>query len=1268
MMMRTLILTLAVTSLSVYCQENPAKNVVCYYSSWSHYRQGLAYYEVEDIPVDQCTHVIYAFAILDRDSLTLRQQDEFADSDSGLKAYRRFFTLRQRNPGAKLLLGLGGWHDSRSDKYSRLVSSPLDREVFSQQAVKFLTQHGFDGLDLNWEFPAYQGSGMDKEGFRLWVKQLRKAFIPQNLLLTATVSGHIGIIDRGYAVKAIAEDLDLINLMAYDFHGPWEQKVAHHAPLYPVPGKHPQLSVDFAVKHWVESGAAPSKIMLGISFYGRSWTLAGPDKFPGALASAAGLPGPLLKVPGTSAYYELCLAENHYDWPKFTRDGGTFLTLYDQWISFDDIDDIRNKAKYVLEAELGGVMVWDVSLDDFRNLCGDGVNPLLSAITSVLWNNGTRNRLPNPDSVLQNTTIPPAVVRLETEPDRSLVSPGTLLASDLNEIPPITGVSIPDFSLAVPDEITNTQVQSQTIVVALFQPNLQTQSTRLEANPSLIDQIYQLGPLETAADYPTTLLEAKVTDKPLILSEKVETTFTLQLHSNFVTSDRVLLQPEGSGALTGPPVYQPSTNLATEVYPSQALFMTILPPFLLSSVASTKSTNLAGQSYRIKTFEDVITPSRTHFTQRTSSSSSPTENIRTEGALTTSLLPSGTTFQELEASFSHHPTETLEIKPSHRTSSSGIRRTEPVYSYELSPPPNESSATASKMPTLYPISFPMKINTTECQRTGYTSDPTSCSHFYRCHGNRAFRFQCTEQTHWKQELLVCDWAYKKFCKKARSLAQPSSHTPMRDGDEIFYDQATGAIGYFSHYIRPAMYTADEIPTEMCTHVIYSSAILDRDTLTVAERDSYLDPDNGLGNYRRFLQLRRRNPKVKLLLGLGGWTDSNSAEYSLMASSYSSRANFVVHAVRLLKSYGFDGLDLDWEYPSDKTSPQEKIEFRLWIEELRAAFDQNDLLLTAAVPAGRNVTDEVRAIATALDQIHIKAYDFHGSWEDEVAHHAPLFPLQSGKPEELSAESVVNQWIDRGVSPQKLILGVPFHGRSWTLARTNTSPGALAKGAGKPGRFVNESGILAYYEICYAHEHDRWQKVSNPGGPYVVKDHQWVIKEDVEVISAKGDQWVGYDDTEAVTKKSDYVKTKGLGGIMISDITMDDFRGMCRGGPNPLTMAIYKTLQKEAAASTNNVRPLNKPSTKRPAHQKPKLPVQRQSAKPFREPINPLPALDVEECLRVGYTPDKKSCKHFYRCVGRDVNHYRCPSGRSWNQTQRGCILQMENSCRSKPLL
>lgn len=154
--------------------------------------------------------------------------------------YERVVALKSK--GIKVSLALGGWNDSLGNKYSRLVNSPEARARFITKTIKFLEKWGFDGLDLDWEYPkcwqvdCKKGPDSDKQGFADLIEELSREFKPRGLLLSSAVSPSKMVIDAGYDVARLTEHFDWISVMTYDFHGHWDKQTGHVAPLYYYPG------------------------------------------------------------------------------------------------------------------------------------------------------------------------------------------------------------------------------------------------------------------------------------------------------------------------------------------------------------------------------------------------------------------------------------------------------------------------------------------------------------------------------------------------------------------------------------------------------------------------------------------------------------------------------------------------------------------------------------------------------------------------------------------------------------------------------------------------------------------------------------------------------------------------------------------------------------------------------------------------------------------------------------------------------------------------
>ena len=220
--------------LTLYNTNNASpKKVVCYFANWAGLREGEAKYVPENIPAQHCSHVVYAFAKLDDEKFVPVPSGPVADIDQD---YYARVQAQARQAGAKVLISVGGWADSAGDKYSRLVNEPALRRKFVEGALDFLRVYNFDGLLLEWHFPVCwqsdcsKGPDSDRAGFSELVKELRAA-LGDEFVLGTTLSGYQKVIDKAYDVPALSQELDIINIMAYDLQGFWDGKTGHHAPL-----------------------------------------------------------------------------------------------------------------------------------------------------------------------------------------------------------------------------------------------------------------------------------------------------------------------------------------------------------------------------------------------------------------------------------------------------------------------------------------------------------------------------------------------------------------------------------------------------------------------------------------------------------------------------------------------------------------------------------------------------------------------------------------------------------------------------------------------------------------------------------------------------------------------------------------------------------------------------------------------------------------------------------------------------------------------------
>lgn len=115
---------------------------------------------------------------------------------------------------------------------------------------------------------------------------------------------------------------------------------------------------------------------------------------------------------------------------------------------------------------------------------------------------------------------------------------------------------------------------------------------------------------------------------------------------------------------------------------------------------------------------------------------------------------------------------------------------------------------------------------------------------------------------------------------------------------------------------------------------------------------------------------------------------------------------------------------------------------------------------------------------------------------------------------------MNYWIEKGAPRDKLVMGMPLYGQSFTLSDAkNNGLNANAPGPGKAGEFTRAAGFLSYYEICDRIMNQGWTVVRDPQGrmgPYAYK----------------GNQWVSFDDQETLKRKAQFIRAMELGGGMI----------------------------------------------------------------------------------------------------------------------------------------
>ncbi|KAL1968102.1 hypothetical protein VTN77DRAFT_2232 [Rasamsonia byssochlamydoides] len=311
-----------------------------------------------------------------------------------------------------------------------------------------------------------------------------------------------------------------------------------------------------------------------------------------------------------------------------------------------------------------------------------------------------------------------------------------------------------------------------------------------------------------------------------------------------------------------------------------------------------------------------------------------------------------------------------------------------------------------------------------------------------------------------------------------------------------------------------VYMPSNIDPSPWTHINFAFALVDDSNQVI------LSMDNDTVLYEQLQGLRTKKPSLQIWIAVGGYA-VGAAPFSKMAATAEGRGGFIDSACAFMERYGFDGMDIDWEYPAATDmggTAADTANFVALVKEFRDKCEGKGLSVT--VPGGTYYMKgfDLKGLEPYVDWLNVMTYDLHGSWDN------PILAQPHTNLSDIS-QSLQLLW-NVGIDPQKVNMGLAHYGKTYTLSDTScTTPGCPATGPGKAGPCSNEAGTLIDAEI-----------------DAILKNNTAIMPVLDEIAAVKyfawdEDQWVSYDDAETFELKMNYAKSSCLGGILAWAIDM-----------------------------------------------------------------------------------------------------------------------------------
>jgi chitinase len=316
----------------------------------------------DSIDIWRLSHINYAFVDIRDNRAWLH--NEATDTVN----LRKLSELKKMNPELKVLISIGGWTWSKN--FSDAVLTDTSTQNFASSAVAIVSKFHLDGVDIDWEYPGMIGDSNtyraeDKYGYTNLFRHLREdldslaQITRMKYFITTAVGGSQQYINHTEMDK-VQQYADYINVMSYDYADGSDSLSGHHTNLFVSSGDSNQYSAHRSIQAFLAAGVPPSKIVIGIAFYGKGWEMisnANNGLYQRAVKGARGGGFTLLK--------DSVIDKNGFSryWDDVAKAPYLFNSDKKIFISYDDEESVSEKCKYVKKHHLAGAMFWEYFSD-----------------------------------------------------------------------------------------------------------------------------------------------------------------------------------------------------------------------------------------------------------------------------------------------------------------------------------------------------------------------------------------------------------------------------------------------------------------------------------------------------------------------------------------------------------------------------------------------------------------------------------------------------------------------------------------------------------------------------------------------------------------------------------------------------------------------------------------------------------------------------------------------------------------------------------------